>query len=96
MVRLITQLKRTWVELLILIGIGTALFLMPPIEKQGLELLLFKVLLFSASQLHAHILRIWMFPYIDFSDANFSGNNHQKIMTVAIHVTAAYVYSVGG
>jgi len=91
--RLLIQLKRTWLEILILIGIGTALFLIPSIEKQGLELLLYKILLFSASQMHALILRLWMFPYIDFSSGD---NRYHQLMAIAIHVTAAYVYSVGG
>jgi len=91
--RLITQLKRTWIEICVLVAIGIVLFLMPPVSKQGLELFLYKILLFSASQLHAFILRIWMYPYIDFSSAD---NKYHQLMAIAIHVTAAYVYGIGG
>ena len=94
MERLLIQLKRTWLEILILVAIGIALFLMPPVTKQGLELFLYKILLFSASQLHAFILCLWMYPYIDFSSTTTDA--YQKILRIAIHVSAAYVYGVGG
>lgn len=93
MERFLAQLKRTWVEICVLAAIGIALFLMPPIIKQGLELFLYKILLFSASQLHAFILRLWMFPYIDFSSTD---NKYHQLMAIVIHVSAAYVYGVGG
>jgi hypothetical protein len=34
-----------------------------------------------------------MFPYIDFSSGD---NRYHQIMAIAIHVTAAYVYGIGG
>jgi hypothetical protein len=90
---ILVQFKRTRLQLGILFVIGVALFLLPPIEKQGLELFLYKILLFSASQVHALLVRMWMFPYIDFSACS---DNYHKILVIAIHVAAAYVYGVGG
>jgi hypothetical protein len=74
--------------------IALALFALPVrIERQGLELFLFKVLLFSASQIHAHATRKLLFPYIDFS---VSKNRINLVMVIAIHVMAAYLYAEGG
>lgn len=89
----LVQFKRTRLQLGILFVIGVTLFLMPPIAKQGLELFLYKILLFSASQVHALIVRMWMFPYIDFSSEE---DPYHKTLVIAIHVAAAYVYGVGG
>jgi hypothetical protein len=89
----LVQFKRTRLQLGILFVIGVSLFLLPPIEKQGLELFLYKILLFSASQVHALLVRMWMFPYIDFSSED---DKYHKLMVIAIHVAAAYVYGVGG
>jgi heme/copper-type cytochrome/quinol oxidase subunit 4 len=88
-----TQFKRIRLQLGVMIIIGIALFLMPPIPKQGLELFLYKILLFSASQVHAHLVRLLMFSYIDFSTEE---DKYHKLMVIAIHVAAAYVYGVGG
>lgn len=89
----LVQFKRTRLQIGILCVIGISLFFLPPIEKQGLELFLYKILLFSASQVHAHLVRIWMFPYIDFSTER---DRFHQAMVIAVHVMAAYVYGVGG
>ena len=89
----LVQFKRTRLQLGILFIIGVSLFLLPPIEKQGLELFLYKILLFSASQVHALLVRMWMFPYIDFSHEK---DPYHKTLVIAVHVAAAYVYGVGG
>jgi len=86
--------KRIWLELLMLAIIGLVLFLLPVrIERQGLEVLLYKVMLFSASQVHAHATRKFFFPYIDFRT---SEEKVHQIMVIALHVMAAYLYAEGG
>jgi hypothetical protein len=88
------RLRRVLFEIVLLTLIGGVLFLLPvEIKKQGLELFLFKVLLFSASQIHAHLTRKLIFPYINFRS---SAQKTHQWMVVALHLGAAYLYGVGG
>jgi hypothetical protein len=88
----IDQITRIWFEITVLVIIGVILFLLPNIERQGLQLFLYKILLFSASQVHAHATRQIMFPYINFVESN----NMSKAMVISLHVAAAYLYAAGG
>jgi hypothetical protein len=90
--QVIGQITRIWFEIVVMIFIGGVLFLLPNIERQGLQLLLYKILLFSASQVHAHATRQIMFPYINFVESN----NMSKAMVISLHVAAAYLYAAGG
>ena len=91
--KILMQMKRVWLEITILTFIGLVLFLLPiRIERQGLELFLYKILLFSASQVHAHATRKLFFPYIDFNKSD----RMKQTMVIAIHVMAAYLYAEGG
>jgi hypothetical protein len=58
----------------------------------GVALFLYKALLFSASQVHAMIMRKLFFPYLDFSTAEIGS----KALIIALHIMAAYVYAQGG
>ena len=64
-------------------------FILPP----AFQLFLFKVFNFSASQIHAFLVRKWMFPYIRFDLENRPTHAY---MVVALHVSAAYLYAIGG
>lgn len=86
------QLKRLWFECFLLCLAGIFLYLSSGIDEPVLRLFAFKVLLFSASQIHAHITRQLLFPYIKFNRAD----SKQKWMVIAIHVSSAYLYSQGG
>ena len=85
------QLKRIWLEIVVLLSVGAVLFWMPEIQRQGLQLFLYKVLLFSASQVHAHATRKIMFPYIAFNKSDAM----DKALVIALHIAAAYLYAEG-
>lgn len=89
---IIFQFKRVWAETLILILMGALLYYTNGLDEPVLRLFSFKVLLFSASQLHAHITRQLLFPYIKFNEAD----SPMRWMVVALHVSSAYLYSQGG
>jgi hypothetical protein len=91
---ILAALRWTSVELVLFLVVALFLFVVPlDFGGQGLQLLLYKVLLFSGSQLHAMVVRKWFFPYIDFS---YDISAHKKYMVIAPHMGAAYVYSQGG
>lgn len=71
---------------------GALLYLTDGIDQPVLRLFAFKVLLFSTSQLHAHITRNLMFPYIKFNKAT----KLEKMIVVTLHASAAYLYAQGG
>lgn len=85
-------LKRTWIELCLLALIGVLLYNASLISHPALQLFLFKVMLFSASQVHAMIMRKLFFAYIDFS----KGDPSSRALVIAIHVSSAYLYAQGG
>jgi len=89
---LIEHFKRVWFECLLLLLTGAGLYITSGINEPVFRLFMFKVLLFSASQIHAHITRQLIFPYINFKTAD----NKQKLMVIAIHISAAYLYAQGG
>jgi hypothetical protein len=86
------QLRRVWADGVLLASMGVLLFITSGLNEPVLRLFAFKVLLFSASQLHAHITRQLLFPYIKFN----KGSNMQKAMVIALHASSAYLYSQGG
>jgi len=87
-------LYRIRVELIIMAIIGILLFALGLSDTSpiGHALFLYKILLFSASQVHAIVVRKAFFPYIDFN----AGKSMHQAMIIAIHVGAAYLYAVGG
>ena len=86
------QIKRTWVDTIILFTMGLLLYWTSGIDEPVLRLFSFKVLLFSASQLHAHITRTLMFPYIKFNKSS----KFEKMIVITLHASAAYLYAQGG
>lgn len=64
-------------------------FILPP----AFQLFLFKVFNFSASQIHAFVARKWFCPYIDLSTENRAPHVY---LVISFHVSAAYLYAVGG
>jgi hypothetical protein len=59
----------------------------------GFQLFLYKMVLFSASQLVAYVSRKIMYPYIDFST---SPDTSHKALVIVFHASAAYVFASGG
>ena len=87
-------LSRVKLEILLLVSVALALFVFPlHVERQGLHLFLYKVMLFSASQAHALLARKALFPYLDFKAET---DGWSKAMAIAVHVSAAYLYAEGG
>lgn len=85
---------RVRIEIFIMAVIALLLFVvgMADTSPMGLALFLYKVLLFSASQVHAIIVRKVFFPYIDFKE----GKPMHQAIVIAIHLGAAYLYAAGG
>lgn len=91
---LLIELKRVSTELIILAIIAAVLFVWQfDIQRQGLELLLFKMLLVSAGFLHAHIIRKVAFGYINF---RYSADSMHKALIVALYVVIIWSYARGG
>jgi len=86
--------NRIKVELVILGVLSLILFFLKGIDMRpiGAALLLYKVILFSASQIHALAMRKVLFGYIDFKVAPIG----QQIMAIVLHASAAFVYATGG
>jgi cytochrome b561 len=89
---IIEHIKRVWFECFLLIITGAFLYWSQNLNEPVFRLFTFKVLLFSASQLHAHIVRQLVFPYVNFRTCGAS----LRWIVVAIHVAAAYLYAQGG
>lgn len=90
----VNMLKRISIELTAMVVIVLLLFYfgLSSSSSMGAALLMYKALLFSASQVHAMITRKVFFNYINFSEADLGS----KAMIIAIHVASAFVYSQGG
>ena len=90
----LAKLKRVGIDVSILISIGLVLFFLPlRIERQGLELFLYKALLVSAGFVHAHLARKLAFPKVDWTT---SKGPYLKILVIALYVTFIFAYSRGG
>lgn len=87
--------RRIAVELAVLAFLGLILFVFKFSDAKplGEALLFYKIILFSASQVHALATRKLLYPYINFKEET---DTVRKIMIVAIHVSAAYLYAEGG
>jgi len=62
------NLKRTWLDALVLVLIIIGINFLPPPESGVVTLALAKLMFVSAGILHAHVTRKVMWPYIDFND----------------------------
>lgn len=62
------NLKRTWVDALVLFLIIVGINYLPPLESGIFTLALAKLMFVSAGILHAHVTRKVMWPYLDFND----------------------------
>jgi len=87
-------MKRIYVEVGTMIVLMALLFVfnLSAAAPMGVALFLYKALLFSASQVHAMILRKVFFPYLDFATAETGS----KALVIVLHIMAAYVYAQGG
>ena len=74
------NLKRTWIDALVLVLIIIGINFLPPPESGVVTLALAKLLFVSAGILHAHITRKVMWPYIDFNGEKT--DMWQKIMVI--------------
>lgn len=87
-------IKRTWVDVLILIGVFLSVYFVPDIiipemAKMGLVSIFFSKMIFvSAGIVHAHISRKLIFPYIDFAKENSWSNNLLIIVWYAIIISS--------
>ena len=62
------NLKRTWLDALVLVLIIIGINFLPPPESGVVTLALAKLMFVSAGILLAHVTRKVMWPYIDFND----------------------------
>jgi len=58
-----------------------------------LQLLAFKAMLVSASILHWHIARKWLFPKVDWTATTLTGGHY---VAIAFYLGIIYAYAVGG
>ena len=91
---MLSKLKRISIDLGILTSIGLILFFLPlRIERQGLELFLYKALLVSAGFVHAHVVRKIAFPSVDWKSTEAP---YLKVLVIAMYVIFIFAYSRGG
>lgn len=90
-------MKRTAFDILLLIGLLLVLFVLPVnIERQGVQLFLFKGILVSAGMLHAHISRKLLFPYVDLKKLIHDENGPGILLITAWYVVFVLSWSRGG
>jgi len=87
------NLKRVYVDTVVLIGIIIAIVFFPALESGLIALGLAKLMFISAGILHAHITRKIMWPYIDF---NKDGDLMQKVMVVVWYAVIIWGWAKGG
>lgn len=87
------NLKRVYVDTLVLIGIIVAIVFFPAPESGLIALGLAKLMFISAGILHAHITRKIMWPYIDF---NKDADLMQKVMVVVWYAVIIWGWARGG
>jgi len=87
------NLKRVYVDTVVLIGIIIAIVFFPALESGLIALGLAKLMFISAGILHAHITRKIMWPYIDF---NKDGDLMQKVMVVVWYAVIIWGWARGG
>lgn len=87
------NVKRVWVDTLILIGLIAAIFFLPAPESGLIALGLSKLMFVSAGILHAHITRKIMWPYIDFNEDT---DMVKKIMVVVWYAVIVWSWARGG
>lgn len=87
------RFRRIGVESIILAAIGVMLFFTGLITNPALSLFLFKALLVSGGILHAHIIRKFFFPYIDFKN---NEDPYHKLLVIVIYAVVLLCWSSGG
>lgn len=87
------RFKRIGVESIILAAIGALLFFTGLITNPALSLFLFKALLVSGGIIHAHIIRKFFFPYIDFKE---STDPYHKLLVIVIYAVVVMAWASGG
>lgn len=88
------NLKRTWIDALVLVLIIIGINFLPPPESGVVTLALAKLLFVSAGILHAHITRKVMWPYIDFNGEKT--DMWQKIMVIVWYGVIILGWTRGG
>jgi hypothetical protein len=88
------NLKRTWVDALILVGILAAIFFLPAPETGLISLAIGKLMFVSAGIFHAHVTRKLMWPYIDFNGKDT--DVWQKVMVVVWYAVIIWSWARGG
>ena len=87
------NLKRTWLDALVLVLIIIGINFLPPPESGVVTLALAKLMFVSAGILHAHVTRKVMWPYIDF---NKDTDLVKKVMIIAWYVVIILGWTRGG
>lgn len=88
------NVKRTYVDTTVLLGIIAAIFFLPPPETGLISLAIGKLMFVSAGILHAHITRKIMWPYIDFNSKDTE--MIQKILVVVWYAVIIWSWARGG
>ena len=88
------NVKRTWIDTLVLIAIILGINYLPPPESGVVTLALAKLMFVSAGILHAHITRKIMWPYIDFN--NKETDLWQKAMVIVWYGVIILGWTRGG
>ncbi len=88
------NLKRTWLDALVLVLIIIGINFLPPPESGVVTLALAKLMFVSAGILHAHVTRKVMWPYIDFNDEKQS--IWGKALVIAWYVVIILGWTRGG
>ena len=88
------NLKRTWIDALVLVLIIIGINFLPPAESGIVTLALAKLLFVSAGILHAHITRKVMWPYIDFNGEKT--DMWQKVMVIVWYGVVILGWTRGG
>lgn len=88
------NLKRTWLDALVLVLIIIGINFLPPPESGVVTLALAKLMFVSAGILHAHVTRKVMWPYIHFNDEKQS--IWGKALVIAWYVVIILGWTRGG
>jgi len=87
------NLKRVYVDILVLFGIVASTIFLPTPESGLVALCLAKLMFISAGIVHAHVTRKILWSYIDFSKEN---DLMQKVMIVMWYAVVIWGWARGG
>lgn len=86
------EVKRIWFEIFLLVILGFIFTWIKP-AAEGIQLLIYKILLANAGFLNAHLVRKLAFPKCEWKETN---NKELKLLIIALYVVFVYCFAVGG